>query len=85
MSSSSNTEQTEAMGEAGSLHQDVHFSWMAALLKNGTYSDLLIRCGEEVYNVHKSIVCPRAGFFAAACENSWKVNTPSTVLEQPLE
>ncbi len=85
MSSSSNTEQTEATGEVGSLHLDVHFSCMAALLKNGTYSDLLIRCGEEFYNVHKSIVCPRAGFFAAACVNIWKVNTPSTVLEQSSE
>ncbi|KAF2867320.1 hypothetical protein BDV95DRAFT_610733 [Massariosphaeria phaeospora] len=36
------------------------------LLASGEYSDLVITCGDDKYNVHKAIVCPRSGSFAAA-------------------
>ncbi|KAG9190381.1 hypothetical protein G6011_08469 [Alternaria panax] len=35
-------------------------------LFSGGYSDLTIRCGEDVYKVHKTIVCTPTGFFARA-------------------
>ncbi|CAN9456975.1 unnamed protein product [Alternaria alternata] len=35
-------------------------------LISGEYSDLTIQCGDDVYKVHKVVVCTRAGFFARA-------------------
>ncbi|KAF2823014.1 hypothetical protein CC86DRAFT_299958, partial [Ophiobolus disseminans] len=36
---------------------------LASLLSSGKYSDLVITCGDDVYQVHKAIVCSQAGFF----------------------
>ncbi|KAI8938336.1 hypothetical protein NX059_005987 [Plenodomus lindquistii] len=36
------------------------------LLTSGNYSDLTVKCGNDVYKVHKNIVCSRADFFARA-------------------
>ncbi|KAH7091580.1 hypothetical protein FB567DRAFT_436686, partial [Paraphoma chrysanthemicola] len=36
------------------------------LLTSGEYSDLVITCGSDRYNVHKAIVCPQSGFFQRA-------------------
>lgn len=79
--SSNISEQPKAAGVADTLHKGFHFSKMGDLLKNAAYSDMVICCGEQIYQVHKSIVCPRAGFFAAACDGSWKV---CSVLQQVL-
>ncbi|KAK8093138.1 uncharacterized protein PG998_014539, partial [Apiospora kogelbergensis] len=35
------------------------------------YSDLIISCGGTDHRVHRSIVCPRSDFFAAACRNGF--------------
>ncbi|KAI4932152.1 uncharacterized protein J4E92_004051 [Alternaria infectoria] len=37
-----------------------------ALLSSGDYSDLIITCGSDVYNVHKAVVCPQSSFFERA-------------------
>ncbi|KAH7081220.1 hypothetical protein BKA63DRAFT_462162 [Paraphoma chrysanthemicola] len=37
-----------------------------SLLISGEYSDLVIACGSDRYNVHKAIVCPQSGFFQRA-------------------
>jgi hypothetical protein len=44
-------------------------------LTSGEYSDLTIKCGDDVYNVHKIIVCTRAGFFARAIKFGGRVCT----------
>ncbi|QIX02401.1 hypothetical protein AMS68_007918 [Peltaster fructicola] len=38
----------------------------------GRYSDLTIVGASRQWAVHKAIVCPRSGFFDAACEGSFK-------------
>lgn len=40
-----------------------------SLQKTSDYSDLKILCGDEVFSVHKAIICPRSEFFSTAC--SW--------------
>ncbi|KAK7921500.1 hypothetical protein PG985_009522, partial [Apiospora marii] len=42
------------------------------LYRTGEYSDLIISCGGTDYRVHRSIICPRSHFFAAACRNGFK-------------
>lgn len=37
------------------------------LFLSGKHSDLTVICGDDKYEVHKSIVCPRSEFFDAAC------------------
>ncbi|KAF2134918.1 hypothetical protein P153DRAFT_279961, partial [Dothidotthia symphoricarpi CBS 119687] len=37
-----------------------------SLLASGKYSDFVITCGSDTYNVHKSVVCTRSGFFERA-------------------
>lgn len=36
------------------------------LLSSGDYSDFNVICGSDTYHAHRSIVCPRSEFFAAA-------------------
>jgi hypothetical protein len=33
---------------------------------SGKYSDFVITCGNETFNVHKVVVCGRSGFFERA-------------------
>ncbi|KAL7756501.1 hypothetical protein ACKLNR_013494 [Fusarium oxysporum f. sp. zingiberi] len=53
-----------------------HFEMLGAslskLYETGTYSDLIITCGNDIYQVHKVIVCPRSSFFTAACSGKFK-------------
>ncbi|KAI9778216.1 MAG: hypothetical protein M1839_008333 [Geoglossum umbratile] len=44
----------------------------ASLFQSGKYSDLTITCGSEIFKVHRSVVCPRSQFFAAACNGKFK-------------
>jgi hypothetical protein len=37
-----------------------------SLLDSGKYSDFVITCGFETFNVHKAVVCARSGFFERA-------------------
>lgn len=40
------------------------------------YSDLTIKCGHSSFKVHRAIVCPSSGFFAAACRKGFLVSLP---------
>lgn len=40
---------------------------------SGKYSDLKIRCGNDVHLVHKIIMCTYSDFFANACDRDFKV------------
>ncbi|KAI5457494.1 hypothetical protein BGZ63DRAFT_394864 [Mariannaea sp. PMI_226] len=42
------------------------------LFTSGSYSDLTILCGEDRYQVHKAVICPRSDFFEAICNSSFK-------------
>ena len=44
-----------------------------ALLESGDYSDLTIRCGQDVHKVHRLIVCPQSVFFEIACVGKFSV------------
>ena len=37
-----------------------------SLLSSGDYSDLVITCGTDIYNVHKAVVFSQSGFFQGA-------------------
>ncbi|RYO37466.1 hypothetical protein AA0111_g2145 [Alternaria arborescens] len=39
---------------------------LKSLLESDEYSDFVITCGTDTYNVHKNVVCTRAGFFKGA-------------------
>jgi hypothetical protein len=39
---------------------------MKSLLDTGKHSDFVIVCGDDTYNVHKSIICSQCSFFDAA-------------------
>lgn len=45
-----------------------------SLFDNATYSDLTIICGTHQWSVHKSIVCERCEWFAAATKHDMKAN-----------
>ncbi|KAH7012273.1 uncharacterized protein B0I36DRAFT_256736 [Microdochium trichocladiopsis] len=47
-------------------------SLVQGLYRSGEYSDLLVRCGQDSYPVHKAIVCPQSAYFATACKGSFK-------------
>lgn len=32
------------------------------------YADLTIVAGQRTFRVHKAVICPRSGFFRAACK-----------------
>ncbi|CEJ62639.1 hypothetical protein PMG11_11134 [Penicillium brasilianum] len=45
---------------------------LAKLRLDPQYSDLTITCGDQVYWVHKSIICPRSAFSAKACHGNFQ-------------
>ncbi|KAK4141204.1 uncharacterized protein C8A04DRAFT_39243 [Dichotomopilus funicola] len=49
--------------------------------RSGNYSDLTITCQGKSYRVHKAIVCPRSGFFTAACSGEFKANDDSEAVD----
>jgi len=46
---------------------------ICSCLTSGDYSDLAIKCGDDMYKVHKLIVCTRSEFFARAVKFGGKV------------
>ena len=44
------------------------------LWETGKYSDLTVTCRGRKWHVHRSIVCLRSTFFAAACDGSFRVS-----------
>lgn len=44
------------------------------LFKTSQYSDMVLKCGNDSYHLHRSIVCERAAFFARACGGQFKVS-----------
>ncbi|KAK0609750.1 hypothetical protein B0T17DRAFT_512582 [Bombardia bombarda] len=57
----SGEQQDESRNELmQSLHQ---------LFEKGSYSDLIVKCGDDVYKVHKAILCSRSVYFQKACDN----------------
>ena len=51
----------------------IHAS-LSSIFKSEKYSDLIIRCGDRVFKVHRAIVCPRSHFFAAACDGPFQAS-----------
>ncbi|CAD0085118.1 unnamed protein product, partial [Aureobasidium vineae] len=45
---------------------------IADLHGSSKYSDLIITCGTDTYNVNKAIVCPQSEFFRLACDSKFK-------------
>lgn len=46
------------------------------LFATGAYTDCTIRCHNDIYRVHKALICTRSTFFAAAFNSSMKVCNP---------
>lgn len=54
---------------------------LRSLRQSEKYSDLVILCGDQRFNVHKAIVCPRSSFFASACrKNTFKVRVAALLI-----
>lgn len=45
------------------------------LLVSEDQADLTMTCGDRVWNVRQDIICPKSGFFRAACKEGFKVNS----------
>ncbi|KAK3626407.1 hypothetical protein LTR56_019270 [Elasticomyces elasticus] len=61
-----NYESTRADGIATLL------TGISGLLKSEKFTDLEVRLGDRVWNVHKSIVCARSEFFVKACNGEFR-------------
>ncbi|KAH4006823.1 hypothetical protein HBH70_201060 [Parastagonospora nodorum] len=64
------------MAEASLQHLIASFK---GFLTSGDYSDLVITCGSDSYNVHKLVVCSRADFFARAVKFGGKEATEGKI------
>ncbi|KAF1937280.1 hypothetical protein EJ02DRAFT_412596 [Clathrospora elynae] len=52
---------------------------------SGNYSDLIVTCGSDTYNVHKMIVCSRCDFFARAMKFSVGKESQDGIIELPMD
>lgn len=57
------------------VHRDDLVAGTSELFKTGDFSDLLIRCNDREFRVHRAIVCPRSKFFQKACTGGFNVCT----------
>ncbi|KAK3625294.1 Kelch-like protein 10 [Elasticomyces elasticus] len=51
---------------------------LSTLLTSEEHTDLKIKLGDRVWNVHKAIVCARSDFFAKACKGDFKYDDADT-------
>ncbi|KAF2732390.1 hypothetical protein EJ04DRAFT_441149 [Polyplosphaeria fusca] len=49
--------------------QEILVTAMKELRESGKHADFVIKCGEDMYKAHKTIVCPRSGFLDGAARN----------------
>ncbi|KAF3938830.1 hypothetical protein ABW19_dt0205801 [Dactylella cylindrospora] len=42
------------------------------LFRSGKYSDFRIKCKTQEWGVHRAIICPQSGYFAALCDGNFK-------------
>jgi len=61
-----------------------HANLICSSLTSGEYSDLAIKCGDDVYKVHKLIVCTRSEFFACAMKFGGKVRMNLSLAKQSI-
>ncbi|MCJ1282827.1 hypothetical protein MMC26_002153 [Xylographa opegraphella] len=45
---------------------------LAGVKRTSKYSDLVIRCHEREWKVHRVVICPRSKFFEIACDGDFK-------------
>lgn len=57
------------------IHRERLISSLDDLFHSSKYSDLTIRCGSEMWKVHRAIMCQRSPFFAAACDGDFQVRS----------
>ncbi|PYH75380.1 hypothetical protein BO82DRAFT_379613 [Aspergillus uvarum CBS 121591] len=48
---------------------------------NPKYSDLSIRCGDEVFPAHQNIIGPQSKYFEVTCDSSFKESYGEIILE----
>ena len=53
---------------------------LCSVYNNGKYSDLIIKCGERTFNVHRIIVCTQSKVLAAMINHNFKVGYPKIFL-----
>ena len=56
------------------IHKDRVITGNVSLWASQLYSDITVRCGSTEYKLHRSIICPRSTFFAAACKEEFMVS-----------
>lgn len=56
------------------IHHNELVNSLSNLFGSSKYSDLTIRCGSDLYKVHRAVICQRSDFFAVACDSGFKVH-----------
>ncbi|RPA78878.1 hypothetical protein BJ508DRAFT_348864 [Ascobolus immersus RN42] len=62
-----------------SAYRTLKDSLLNALLKDGKYSDLVLKCRGEVFNVHKAVICPQSDFFEACVESGMRESVENVI------
>ncbi|KAI0117457.1 POZ domain-containing protein [Daldinia grandis] len=52
------------------------------LLKSGMFSDVSVKCGDRVWNLHKAIICPRCPYFSKAFNSPFQEATTGELILQ---
>ncbi|KAF2104074.1 hypothetical protein NA57DRAFT_50920 [Rhizodiscina lignyota] len=50
------------------------------LYASSRYTDLIIKCADRTYRVHKAVLCSRSEFFSKACEPGFKEGSSGEIL-----